>query len=57
MHERYRAVRTERDRLTQELGRSPSVGDVAEAVGLTAKEMIEATDVGARFSMASLEVP
>lgn len=55
VQERYLAVRAERDRLTQELGRPPTVLDIAEALDLTADEVIEATDVGCTFSMASLD--
>jgi RNA polymerase sigma-B factor len=55
MQERYLAVRSERDRLTQVLGRTPTVGDIAEALGCSMDEVVEATELGWTFSMSSLD--
>ena len=55
MQERYLAVRAERDRLTQLLGHVPTVADIAEALGYSIDEVVEATEVGRTFSTSSLD--
>lgn len=47
LQENVLAVRRRADELTQELGRSPSVADLAEATGLDAESIVEATLVDA----------
>ena len=42
------------DRLTSTLGRSPSVAEIAEALGTTPEEVLEALDVGSAYNTLSL---
>jgi RNA polymerase sigma-B factor len=42
------------DRLTSKLGRSPSVAEIAEALGSTPEEVLEALDVGSAYTTLSL---
>ena len=43
--------------LSQRLGRSPKVAELAEAADLTEEEVIEAIDAGRTYSLASLDAP
>jgi len=43
--------------LSQQLGRSPRVAELAEAADLTEEEVIEALDAGRNYSLASLDAP
>jgi RNA polymerase sigma-B factor len=45
------------DDLTQELGRSPSVAELAERADLTEDEVLEGLDVGGAFTAESLDAP
>jgi RNA polymerase sigma-B factor len=45
------------DDLTQELGRSPSVAELAERTDLTEDEVLEGLDVGGAFTAESLDAP
>jgi RNA polymerase sigma-B factor len=52
------AVARKRESLAKELGRSPSIREVAEAVGCSVEDALEATQVGAAAHEArSLDVP
>ena len=42
------------DRLTSKLGRSPSVAEIAEALGSTPEEVLEALEVGSAYTALSL---
>jgi RNA polymerase sigma-B factor len=55
VQERYLDIRSTRDELVQELGRVPSLPDIAAAVGLEADQVAEALAAGNTFAMASLE--
>lgn len=50
-------VTKERNRLTQELGRSPSIDEVAETTGLSSQEVDEAMEAGQAFGAMSLDAP
>jgi RNA polymerase sigma-B factor len=43
--------------LSQRLGRSPKVAELAEAADLTEEEVIEAIDAGRTYSLTSLDAP
>ena len=43
--------------LTQQLGRSPRVAELAEAADMTDEEVIEALDAGGAYSLTSLDAP
>jgi RNA polymerase sigma-B factor len=45
------------DELTQELGRSPSVPELASRTGLTDDEVLEGLDVGSAYQAQSLDAP
>ncbi len=45
------------DDLTQELGRSPAVPELAERTGLTEDEVLEGLDVGSAYQARSLDAP
>ncbi len=45
------------DDLTQELGRSPTVAELAERADLTEDEVLEGLDVGGAFTAESLDAP
>src|SRR5436305_1451398 len=55
--ERYLAVRDTADDLITFLGRAPSVQEIAERVGLTPEEVIEAQEAATAFHLASLDTP
>lgn len=57
IHEIAAPVRETSDRLTMELGRSPLVGEVAQALGLTEDQVLEAQEASYARSMASLDAP
>lgn len=43
--------------LSQQLGRSPKVSELAEAADMTEEEVIEALDAGGAYSLTSLDAP
>lgn len=43
--------------LTQRLGRSPTAGEIADSLGLTREEILEARQAGEAYSTASLDSP
>jgi RNA polymerase sigma-B factor len=53
------AVRVERegDVLSRELGRAPSVAELAERVGVTTEQVLEAREAGAAYRAVSLDRP
>ncbi len=57
LQERYLEVRAVRERLLQELGRSPTVHDIAAELGLPDHDVLEAMEAGSTFSMGSLDAP
>ena len=57
VQERYLAVRDATDELALELGRSPTVPEIAAAARVTEEEVLEAQEVGGAFHLASLDQP
>jgi RNA polymerase sigma-B factor len=57
MQELSSALRKATEALTQELGRSPSVAELAEKVHATPEEVIEAMDAASAYTTASLDRP
>lgn len=57
VQERYLEVRAARDRLVHDLGRVPTLADIAADLGMTADDVAEALEAGSTFSMASLDRP
>ncbi len=55
LQERYLEVRRVRDELAQDLGRVPSVADIAAALELPRDDVVEALEAGATFNMSSLD--
>jgi len=55
--EAYLRVRDALDRLTVDLGRSPTVSEVAIAEGITEDQVLEGMEAARVFSMASLDAP
>jgi RNA polymerase sigma-B factor len=51
------AVERARDELSTELGRSPTVGDIAERTGATVDDVLEAIDASHQRSSVSLDAP
>jgi RNA polymerase sigma-B factor len=52
---RFLDVQRARDDLAQTLGRIPSVADIADHLGLSTDDVVEAMDAGATFEMPALE--
>ena len=57
LQEHYLEVVRAADDLAQELGRSPSIVDVAERTGLSEEHVLEAMELGAAQRPASLDTP
>lgn len=57
LQEHYLVVVRAVDELTQELGRSPRIGEVAERAGLSEDHVIEAMELGSTQRLASLDAP
>ena len=57
VHDRYLSVQRARDDLTQELGRSPKIPEVAVRVGASVEEVLEALEAGDTRAMRSLDTP
>jgi RNA polymerase sigma-B factor len=57
LQERYLEVRAARERLLQELGRNPTVHDIAADLSLPDDDVLEAMEAGSTFSMGSLDAP
>src|SRR4051812_12740220 len=55
LQERAQRVESELDRLTSELGRSPTRAELADAVGIGVEELIEAREACAGYDAASLD--
>jgi len=45
------------DHLTSKLGRSPTIAEIAETIGTTSEEVLEAIEVGSAYTTLSLSVP
>lgn len=45
------------EELTQRLGRSPTIAEIAAELGATSEEILEAMDAGSAYSAASLDMP
>lgn len=50
-------VTKDKNRLTQELGRAPTLEEIAETTGLSVEEVQEALDAGQAFGAMSLDAP
>jgi RNA polymerase sigma-B factor len=57
LQERALAVSRETDRLSSLLARSPSVREVAKAMGCTAEEVLEASEAAGSYETSSLDAP
>jgi RNA polymerase sigma-B factor len=57
LQERYLRVRDATDELALQLGRSPTIPEIAEEAGVTDEEVIEAQEVGVAFHLSSLDQP
>jgi RNA polymerase sigma-B factor len=57
LQERTLAVGHATERLSTELGRSPKVREVAEHLGCSAEQVLEAQDAAASYEAASLDAP
>ena len=57
LQERTLAVTRESEVLSKQLGRSPSVREVADALGCTTEEVLEAQEAAASYEAASLDAP
>jgi RNA polymerase sigma-B factor len=57
LQERALAVSRHADRLSIELSRSPTVDDLAVALGCTIEQTVEAIDAGANYQLTSLDAP
>ncbi|HEV7888857.1 MAG TPA: SigB/SigF/SigG family RNA polymerase sigma factor [Acidimicrobiales bacterium] len=57
VQEAYLRVKEAADALSQELGRSPSLLDIAERAALSEEQVVQALEAGLAFRMASLDVP
>lgn len=57
LHERALAVQRSERALTNRLGRSPRVTDIAEDLGLTIEEVLAALDAGQAHNALSLDAP
>jgi RNA polymerase sigma-B factor len=57
LQERYLNVRRTREALWQELGREPTARDVAERLGLTPEDVVEALATGDAHTPMSLDTP
>jgi RNA polymerase sigma-B factor len=57
LQERALAVGRERETLSKRLGRSPSVREVALALGCSVEQVLEASEAAASYETASLDAP
>lgn len=57
VQERYLAVQSEAASLSHTLGRSPTMTELADALGMTVEEVIEASDVAELRAARSLDAP
>ncbi len=57
IQELYLAVRPAIERLTQELGRPPTVAEIADNVGFGEEWVLEALEAGQRYRTASIDAP
>jgi RNA polymerase sigma-B factor len=57
LQETYLEVGAQTDRLSQELGRSPTVGEIASAIGTDEATVLEALEAGRSYRTASLDAP
>jgi RNA polymerase sigma-B factor len=57
LQERTLAVSRETEALSKQLGRSPKVREVADALGCTAEQVLEAQEAAASYEAASLDAP
>lgn len=57
IQERAVAISRHTERLTAEYGRSPTVGELADALQCTVEQAIEAIDVAHNYHLASLDAP
>ncbi|HEY6778000.1 MAG TPA: SigB/SigF/SigG family RNA polymerase sigma factor [Thermoleophilaceae bacterium] len=57
LQERAMTVNRETETLSKYLGRSPTVREVAKALGLSVEEVLEASEAAASYETASLDAP
>ena len=56
VHDLYISVQKSTDELTQSLGRSPTIPEIAESIGSTPEDVIEALDAGGMRNSMPLDV-
>ncbi len=57
LQERWLQTNRAVEELTQRLGRSPSIGEIAGHLDLSPEEVLDAMDAGSAYSAASLDAP
>lgn len=57
LQEAYLRVKETTDAISQELGRSPSLIEIADRSGLAEEQVVQALEVGLAFRMTSLDAP
>ncbi|HUA48966.1 MAG TPA: SigB/SigF/SigG family RNA polymerase sigma factor [Solirubrobacteraceae bacterium] len=57
LQERALSVSRQADRLSTELGRSPTVDELAQALGCTIEQAVEAIDAAENYQLTSLDAP
>jgi RNA polymerase sigma-B factor len=57
VQEAYLRVKEATDSLSQEVGRSPSLLEIADRAGLSEEQVVQALEAGLAFRMASLDAP
>jgi RNA polymerase sigma-B factor len=57
LHDRYLSVQRARDDLAQELGRSPTIPELAQRVGNSPEEILETLEAGDARAVRSLDTP
>jgi RNA polymerase sigma-B factor len=57
VQERALALSREREELSKRLGRSPTVRELAEAIGCSSEQVLEATEAARSYEAASLDAP
>src|SRR5438067_359769 len=57
LHDRYLSVQRARDDLAQELGRSPTIAELAERVGSSPEEILETLEASDARGVRSIDTP
>lgn len=57
LQERFLEVGRAVEELTQQMGRSPSIAEIAQHLDISTEEVVDAMDAGSAYSAASLDAP